>query len=197
MPIPLAIPIATSLAGFLSQAIGGNQSAQSVNKAEGIIQGQKNELTDWYKTEINQDYANSNIGRNILTKLLDNIQEQNKINDSTAEITGASDAYKLASKDIQRKTYSDVVSNLAMYGEQRKDSVEGRYRSMLSNLLGQETNLAMQKAQSGSNLLTTGGNLLGVAGDLFGMTNFGENDIVKQAAKTVSNTVTQSNWGEF
>ncbi len=173
MPLSIAIPLVASGIGLLAQIFGGVKSGKAFNEAQGQVQAQEDELRSWYDTEMNRDFLGTNVAKSALSNVLDNIERNNKTIESTAAITGASDASTLAQKASNQSMYGDVVKNLASYGTQRQDSVEGRYRANLGQILGQKTNLALGEAQNAGNLVTSGGNLLGSAGELFGLTKWG------------------------
>lgn len=173
MPLPLAVPIGIGAAGLFGQVFGGIKSGQAAREAEGIIQGQVDDLTAWYDTEKNRDFLQSNLGRSVINRVLENIEDQSRGAESAAAITGASDASKIAAKAKGQEQFSDVVKDLASYGTARQDRIEDRYRSNLTNLLGQQTNLALGRAQNAANLLSSAGQLYGPAGELFGLTSLG------------------------
>lgn len=175
MPLPLAVPIASAGVGLLSQIFGGIQSGKRMDEAEGIIQGQKDDLQAWYDTESNQDFLSSNVARAAISKVLENIREQNKNIESTAAVTGASDASKIAMKGDNRQQFADVARELAAYGTRRGDQIDSQYRSEIGRILGTQANMKMQQAQNAGNLISSGGNLLGASGNLFGLTElFGD-----------------------
>lgn len=172
MPLPLAVPIGMAAAGIFSQVYGGIKSGQQMKRGEELVQGQIDDLTAWYDTEKNKDFLSTNVASSAMNKVLENIEERNKISESSAAVTGASGAARIAAKSENQKQLGNVVKSLASYGTARQDQVEGRYRANLSQLIGQQANIAFGKAQNTSNLIDAGGKLLGASGELFGMTKF-------------------------
>lgn len=173
MPLPLAVPIAMAAIGLGGKIFGGRKSGQAMGEAEGIVDKQVSDLTTWYDTEKNRDFLQSNLGSAAMNKVLQDIEERNQQIESTAAVTGASDAAKIAQKAKSQERFGDVVKDLASYGTARKDRIEGRYRSGIGQLMGQKVNLATGRAQSAANLGGAGGDLISAAGSLFGSTKFG------------------------
>ena len=173
MPLSLAIPIGMAAAGLFGQVLGGAKSGQAQDQAEGFVNKQVNDLTSWYDTEKNKDFLQSNIGSSAINKVLEDIETRNKTIESGAAVTGASDASVIAQKAKSQEQLSDTVKDLASYGTAREDRVEGRYRANMTNLMGQKTNIAMNKAQGWGNLVGAGGDLMGAAGGLVGQTKWG------------------------
>lgn len=173
MPLPLAVPIAMAAIGLGGKIFGGIKSGQQMRQAEGIVDKQVSDLTTWYDTEKNRDFLQSNLGSAAMNKVLQDIEQRNQQIESTAAVTGASDAAKIAQKAKSQERFGDVVKDLASYGTARQDRIEGRYRSGIGSLMGQKINLATGRAQSAANLGGAGGDLISAAGSLFGSTKFG------------------------
>ena len=173
MPLPLAVPIAMAAIGLGGKIFGGIKSGQQMKQAEGIVDKQVSDLTAWYDTEKNRDFLQSNLGSAAMNKVLQDIEQRNQQIESTAAVTGASDAAKIAQKAKSQEQFGNVVKDLASYGTARGDRIEGRYRSGIGQLMGQKVNLATGRAQSAANLGGAGGDLISAAGSLFGSTKFG------------------------
>ena len=172
MPLPLAIPIGMAAAGIFGQIFAGRKSGKALDQAGGIIDEQVSDLTAWYDTEKNKDFLQSNVASSAINKTLQDIEDRNKTIESGAAVTGASDASIIAQKGKSQEQFGDVVKSLASYGTAREDRIEGRYRSNISNLMGQKVGLKQQKAQMAGNLGTSAGSLLPGAGELFGLTKY-------------------------
>lgn len=172
MPLPLAIPIGMAAAGIFGQIFGANKSGKALGQAEGIVDQQVSDLTAWYDTEKNKDFLQSNVASSAINRTLEDIEDRNKTIESSAAVTGATDASILAQKGKSQEQFGDVIKSLASYGTAREDRIEGRYRSNISSLMGQKAGLYQQKAQIAGNLGTSAGNLLPGAGELFGLTKY-------------------------
>jgi hypothetical protein len=173
MPLPLAIPLAMAGIGAATKLFGANKAGKRMDQAQGVIQGEMNRVDAWYDTEKNQDYLQSNIGRGIMTQVLQDIEDRNNQVESTAAITGASDASVLASKKTNQKTYGDAVSQIARMGTAREDQIDARYANQKQSLAGQMFNVYSGKAQNAAQVASVGGDLMGAAGSLFGATKWG------------------------
>ena len=167
MPIPLAVPIGMAAAGLFGQIFGGVKSGKAMNKAEGMIDSQVNDLTTWYDTEKNKDFLQSNVASSAINKVLEDIEDRNRSIDSSSAITGASDAAQLAAKGKSQEQFSDTIKDIASYGTARGDRIEDRYRTNLGQLMGQKTNIQMGRAENAGKLVESGGQLIGAAGGMF------------------------------
>ena len=155
-----ALPLVTAGLGLASNVIGNIFSGKANRKAQGIVDDQIADLTAWRDMEVNRDPLKSNVGKNIMRKALDTAKQQARTADSKGAITGASAEQNIAEKSAIQKGLSDTASNIASYATAREDQIEGRYRSNLSNLLGQKTNMALNKAQQGANVAQSAGSFL-------------------------------------
>ena len=155
---PLSIGLAG--AGLLTNVVGNIFSGKANRKAQEGVDDQIADLTAWKDTQVNQDPLKSNVGKNIMRKALDTAKQQARTADSKSAITGASAEQNIAEKSAIQKGLSDTASNIASYATAREDQIEGRYRSNLSNLLGQKTNMALNKAQQGANVAQSAGSFL-------------------------------------
>jgi len=155
---PLSIGLAG--AGLLTNVVGNIFSGKANRKAQGIVDDQIADLTAWRDTEVNRDPLKSNVGKNIMRKALDTAKQQARTADSKSAITGASAEQSIAEKGNIQKGLSDTMSNIAGYATAREDQIEGRYRSNLSQLLNQKTNMQLNKAQQGANVASSAGSFL-------------------------------------
>lgn len=149
----IGLPIIGAGLNFLGNIFGGSAN----RKARNLVDEQITDLTSYRDTQINRDPLKSNVGKNIMRRALDSAKERSKTIESNASITGASDESVIAQKEGVQKGLSDTMSNIASYATVREDQIEGRYRSNLSNLLGQKVNMLGNQAQSASNLASNAG----------------------------------------
>lgn len=167
MPLPLAIPIGMAAAGMFSKIYGGIKSGKANREAEGIVDNQITDLNSWYDVEKNRDFLESNVARSAITNVLENIEDRNKQVDSTAAVTGGSDASVIAAKAKSQDQYSNTIRDIASYGTARGDRIEDRYRTNLSQLMGQKTNIQTGKAANAGRLSEAGGQLISAAGSMY------------------------------
>ena len=146
----MAFPFA--LAGLGISTIGNIFGASANSKANKLLESRMAEETAYRDTAINQDPLKSNVGRNIMKQALDRAKTQAKTVDSGAAVTGASAESRIAQKGNIQKGLSDTASNIAAYATAREDSIEGRYRSDISGMMGQKIAMLSNQAQSASNL---------------------------------------------
>jgi len=147
-------------AGLASSLIGNLFSGGKNRKAMGIVNEQIADLTAWKDIGTNIDPLKTNVGKSIMQKSIDRAKTKARNIESTGAITGASAEKQIAEKAGVQKGLSDTASNLAAYGSQRADRIEGQYRSNLTNLLSQKTGMLQGQAQSGANLAGSAGSFL-------------------------------------
>lgn len=146
--------------GFVTGLLGNLFSGGKNRKAMNIINQQIADLTAWRDKEVNIDPLKSSVGKSIMQKSLDRAKTQARNIESGSAITGASEEQQIAEKEGIQKGLSETASNLAAYGTQRADQIEGQYRSNLANLLSQKAGILMGQAQSGANLGGSAGSFL-------------------------------------
>jgi hypothetical protein len=155
-PLDFILPGAGLVTGLIGNIFSGGQK----RKAMGVIDDQIADLTAWKDIGTNIDPLKTNVGKSIMQKSLDRAKTKARNIESTGAITGASEEKQIAEKAGVQKGLSDTASNLAAYGSQRADQIEGQYRSNLSNLLSQKAGMLMGNAQSGANLAGSAGSFL-------------------------------------
>lgn len=187
MPIPLAIPLIMSAIGVGAKGLSAIKGGQHMAEADQSLQDEKAGLKAWYETETNKDFMESDVTRSALSKVLENIESQNKQSESAGAITGATDAAKIATKAKTQQQYGDTVKSLASYGTQRRDRLDTNYRSDLSRLMGVERGIATGKAQNTAKLGDVAGQLLGGAAPLFGQTKWGDTTTADATSKLGEN----------
>lgn len=170
MPLPL-LPIGLSAASLISNLIGQSASSKANKQQMGLVEGQIADLASWHDTEKNRPYLESNVGRSVIEKSLENYRTQNRQVEQTGAITGASDESKIAAKGKLAKGMSDTMSSVAAMGTAREDQIENRYRSNIAQLLGQKGALIGRQGQSGANLSSNAASVLQSYAPLAGIDN--------------------------
>lgn len=164
-PLNLILPGA----GLLTSAIGSIFSGGANRKAMGIVNDQIADLTAWKDKGVNIDPLKSNVGKSIMKRSLERAKTQSRNIDSSSAITGASAEKNIAQKEGVQKGLSDTMTNLAAYGSQRADNIENQYRSNLSSLLGQKSDIIRGQGQSGANLAASAGSFVSGLAPMYGM----------------------------
>lgn len=189
MAIPLAIPLIMSAAGLATKIGSGIAGGKQMSQYQQSLEKEKAGLDAWYNVERNRDWMESDVARSAMNKVLENIEEQNRIADSAAEVTGATDAAKIATKAKNQKRLGDVVKDLAAMGTQRGDMLDRTYRTDRSRLMGMERDLYAGRARNLASLGSAGGDLIGAAAPLFGETKWGAlsgEDVLDAAGETLA-----------
>lgn len=171
--IPLAIPLIMAGIGAATKVGAGIRGGKQMDAYQSSLDKQKAGMDAWYNTEKNRDFMESDIASAAMNKVLENIQDQNKVAESAAAVTGGSDASVLAAKSKSQEQFGNVVKDLAGYGTQRRDRVESIHRQDLLNMFGLERDLHKGRATNAATLGSVGGDLMGAAGTMFGETKWG------------------------
>ena len=148
-PITLGV---MGVAGAAGSIYGAIQAGNVRRRMDKFLDGMKADNEAWYNQNYYQNVLERADTQNLIRNMRQNLQRQNKINNSTAAITGATPEAQQAAKEATNNAVTDVYGNIAAMGEQRKDNVDARYQQQKSNLSQAELNMMEAQAQSYENL---------------------------------------------
>lgn len=172
--IPLAIPLIMAGVGAATKGLAAHKGGKEMNKYEASLNKEEAEMDAWYNVEKNRDFMESDIARAAMNKVLENIEDRNKVADSTADITGASDASRIAMKAKNQEAFGNVAKDLASMGTMRRDRIEDRRLSNMSRMAGMRRDLFSGRAQNAAQLGAMGGDLIGAGASLLGETSLAD-----------------------
>lgn len=131
-----------------SSIYGAIKSSQANERAEQMIQNQRDENKKWYDQKMAEDYMQRSDVQNVLRKQRELLDEQYKKARATNIVAGGTDEslalQQQAANDAMGETMANIASNAADY----KESVENQYRTQDADLNQQQIGVEQAKAQS-------------------------------------------------
>jgi hypothetical protein len=166
MALPLLATMGASVAG---QGFSALMNARANRKAEEMLQGRIKGLENSLSLEENSNFLNSEEAAGVMERLREQMGQMTRRNERNAMKSGQTAEAQIAGQDAANKVYGKSLSDLAIYGRQKKDQNAFRYRNMLSSLYNQEQGLQKAKAdnwtQMGENWSNMGGTFLNSFGE--------------------------------
>ena len=115
--------------GALGGIFGGISKNKMLKRMRNMINEQKRENQDWYDRRYNEDSTQRADAQAILTQTADMIRRRNQQSAGAQAVMGGTEESAAAAKEANAKALSDATSQIAVAGAQRKDQIEGQYRS--------------------------------------------------------------------
>ena len=170
------LPLIQSAVGLGQSVYSGIKAGQDRKAGEAMQAKQEADNESWYNKEYYTDYTKRADSQNLLKRLKETTDTNNKQNEMTAAITGATDESVQAGRNANNKVVSDTFGNLAAMGARYKDNVMQTYMGRKDNLSRQAYNSLMQKAQSNetgmyNGINQVGAGVMGASGNLYGTNN--------------------------
>ena len=166
------LPLISAATGLGQSVYSGIKAGEDRKAADALQSKQEADNESWYNKEYYTDYTKRADSQNLLKRLKETTDTNNKQNEMTAAITGATDESVQAGRNANNKVVSDTFGNLAAMGARYKDNVMQTYMGRKDNLSRQAYNSLMQKAQSNETGMYNGINqigagVMGAAGNLY------------------------------
>lgn len=138
------LPLIQTGIGLGQSIYSGIKAGEERRKAEALQQKQMADNEAWYNNEYYTDYTKRADSQNLLKRLKETTDSNNKRAEMTAAITGATPESVQAQRDANNKVVTDTYANLAAMGAQHKDNVQQQYlarkdgynRNMYNTLMG-------------------------------------------------------------
>lgn len=189
--IPSPITTGLSVAG---QIFGAVKGANENEKNQNLLDKQINENETDYNLSGQQSFLDTNVAKDQVKKLDENLRDANKATAGRAVITGASDEAVVAANTGAQKNYNDAMSGLAGQATQYQDSKKRMYLGRKDRLNGIQMGINSQKAENASNLVGNASDLFstvtfnsGMKGDKPAVNNFGRTDSQQKQLKDIAN----------
>lgn len=165
------LPLIQSAVGLGQSIYSGIKAGEDRKQADALQAKQEADNESWYNKEYYTDYTKRADSQNLLKRLKETTDTNNKRNEMTAAITGATDESVQASKDANNKVVSDTMGNLAAMGAKYKDNVMSTYMGRKDNLMKNKYDTLLQRAQSDetgmyNGIGQIGSGIMGAAGNL-------------------------------
>ena len=163
---PLTIGLGvSSLAGNI---FGNIMSGKANNANRKLIEQQRQKNESFYNNNVNRDFLETNAAKGLFERLRKNLYDNNKIINSTAAVTGASDEAVIAEKSRNQENYNDAVNQLASQATQYQQNEEQMYRNADQNLANQEMQLNANQAQNAANAVQNAAGVASAAANMAG-----------------------------
>lgn len=156
-PIPL-LALGLSAVG---QGFSSYMASLANKEAENILNRRVTDLESALKFNENSNFLNSTEAAGSLQKLRDQMRDIAKRNERNALRTNQTTEAQVATQDAANKNYARSVSDLAMYGNQKKEANAFRYKNMLSSLYDRQIGVQQAKRQNWNQLGQNIGNMTG------------------------------------
>jgi len=155
------MPLIQAGIGLGQSVYSGIKAGEDRKAADALQAKQEADNESWYNKEYYTDYTKRADSQNLLKRLKETTDTNNKRNEMTAAITGATDESVQVSKDANNKVVSDTMGNLAAMGARYKDNVMRTYMGRKDNLMKNKYDTLIQKAQSDETGMYNGINQIG------------------------------------
>lgn len=147
---------------------GGISASKAMKKVQKNLENQQRENQDWYDRTYNEDATQRADAQRILAITEQNIRNRNRQAAGTAAVMGGTDESVAATKAANASAMADAASQIAIAGDQRKDSIEQQYMATKASLNDKLNEMEKQKANAISQAVQGASNAAGsIAGGIF------------------------------
>lgn len=147
---------------------GGISASKAMKKVQKNLENQQRENQDWYDRRYNEDATQRADAQRILAITEQNIRNRNRQAAGTAAVMGGTDESVAATKAANASAMADAASQIAIAGDQRKDSIEQQYMATKASLNDKLNEMEKQKANAISQAVQGASNAAGsIAGGIF------------------------------
>ena len=147
---------------------GGISASKAMKKVQKNLENQQRENQDWYDRTYNEDATQRADAQRILAITEQNIRNRNRQAAGTAAVMGGTDESVAVTKAANASAMADAASQIAIAGDQRKDSIEQQYMATKASLNDKLNEMEKQKANAISQAVQGASNAAGsIAGGIF------------------------------
>jgi hypothetical protein len=147
----MLVSAALSIASLGMKAISGISNAIKMRKEKKRLKSEGATLDEWYASESNQDYMNTEQAQSVMAKLRENLKKNNQVNANTSAVMGGTDEATIASNEATNQAIGDTASAVAGQATEYKNGIRQDYQSQKSVLNQQMSDLNKKSAQSSAN----------------------------------------------
>lgn len=137
--------IVGAAAGALGGVLGGLGKNQALRRMRQALEARKVENQNWYDRRYNEDATQRADAQRLLAMTEEQIKARNRQSAGTRAVMGGTEESVAADKEANSKALSDTMSQIAVTGERRKDSIENTYLNRKNSLNEQIDALKAQK----------------------------------------------------
>lgn len=162
------LTVGLGVASLVGNIFGNIQSGKANNANATLLQNQMDKNEAFYNNNVNRDFLETNAAKGLFERLRKQLRDNNKVIDSTAAVTGATDEAAIAEKSRNNENYNEAVNNLASQATGYQAQQEANYLNRDANLVNAKMNLNSEKAQNAANLANNASGLASAASNLPG-----------------------------
>lgn len=167
------LPLIQSGVGLGQAIYSGIKAGKDRKEADALQSKRELDNENLFNKEYYTDYTQRQDSQNILKRLKETTDTNNKRVEMTAAITGATAESVQAGRNANNKVVSDTYGNLAAMGARYKDNVMQNYMNRKDGLGRERYNTLTQRAQSNetgmyNGISQIGAGITGASKNLFG-----------------------------
>lgn len=127
---------------------GGIMGSKSARKQARMIAGEKSKNQAWFDRRYNEDSTQRAEAQAAITKMRETMKARTAAAAGTAAVMGGTEESMAVEKEAQNKAMAETMSNIAINGEARKDSIEAQYQARDAQLFDAQLGNERQKANN-------------------------------------------------
>lgn len=131
--------------GLFSAIYGGIQASKAREQAEEQLEQQRKTNEDWYRRRYNEDYTQTAEAQRLMTQARTYAQDQIRDAAGRQAVMGTTEDVKEA-RDSGAELMNKTLSDIAVVGSQRKDSVDKQYLQQQGQISQQFQQMYNQRA---------------------------------------------------
>lgn len=180
--LDLVVPGLGTAVGIGTSIYGGIKAGEERNRMAEYLRKTKADNESLFNKDYYTNYTERADTQALMKNLRDNLRRENKIQNQTAVVTGATPEAQLAAKEQEGKVVSDTTSNIAAMGQRWKDNILQGYQNRKMAIGNMEYGAMDENARSYEQLMGNGITQVGnVANGLVGQLQNPVNDIAQTA----------------
>lgn len=121
-------------AGLAGGILGGISKNKMLKKQMRMVNEQKKENQDWFDRRYNEDATQRADAQAMLARTMEETRRRNRQAAGSQAVTGGTDESVAAAREENSKALAEAASQIAVAGEQRKDSIESKYMERKNQL---------------------------------------------------------------
>ena len=138
-------------ASIAASVAGAVASASAAKKAQKNLRKRIEENRAWYDQRYNEDATQRADAQRAIARLDEMIKSRNKGAAGTSAVMGSTDAVTAMRNASNADALANTMSNIAVAGDRRKDSIESSYRATDNSLNDKINQAEMQRATAIAN----------------------------------------------
>lgn len=127
---------------------GGVSASKAMKRVKKNLQEQQRQNQDWYDRRYNEDATQRADAQALLSRTEDYIRNRNQQAAGAQAVMGGTEESVAATKAANNNALAQTVTNIAVNGEARKDTIEGQYMQRDADLNKQLNDMEVNKANA-------------------------------------------------